>query len=193
MSQYTTSVCDVFFCRENVVASVKQCVKSLSYYTEDPLVSFANVRIQQPLCFTVTTQGLCPFENNVRIMIPYDSMSKAQLLVIQNLMDAGSARNDFVNCSHENGDFSVTTVSDRRSVSVDPSRELTSLCRISACCSASTHIFEQKVPEVLKHSGAILVESIRLKLNFSVSLLLVMQYSSVLSCAYAEQGIETVS
>jgi hypothetical protein len=121
MSQYTTSVRDAFFGRENIVASVKQCVKSLSYYTDDPLVSFANVGIHQPLCFTVTTQGLCPFENNVRIMIPYDSMSNTQLLVIQNLMDVGSAKHDFINCSHENGDFSVTAVSDRRAVSVDPS------------------------------------------------------------------------
>jgi hypothetical protein len=55
-SQYTTHLRDTFFSRDSVVTSVKQCVKSLSYYTDDPLVSFANVAIQKPLSVTVTTQ-----------------------------------------------------------------------------------------------------------------------------------------
>jgi hypothetical protein len=119
-SQYTTHLRDAFFSRETVVASVKQCVKSLSYYTDDPLVSFANVAIQKPLSFTVTTQGLCPFEDNVRIIIPYAAMSAAQLGVTRRLMDVGSERCEFLNCSHQNGDFSVTAVCDRRAVHVDP-------------------------------------------------------------------------
>jgi hypothetical protein len=119
-SQYTTHLRDAFFSRETVVASVKQCVKSLSYYTDDPLVSFANVAIQKPLSFTVTTQGLCPFEDNVRIIIPYAAMSLEQLAVTRRLMDVGSAKYEFMNCSHQNGDFSVTAVCDRRAVHVDP-------------------------------------------------------------------------
>jgi len=120
MSKYTTQIRDSFFSRESIVGSVKHCIKSLSHYTDDPLVSFANVAIQKPVCFTVTTQGLCPFEDNVRIMIPYDAMSTAQLVVIQRLMTSGGAKHEFMNCSHQNGDFSVTAVSDRRCVSVDP-------------------------------------------------------------------------
>ena len=120
MSEYTGAIRDSFFSRETVVASVTQCVKSLSHFTEDPLMSFANVGMQKPLCFTVTTQGLCPFEDNVRIIIPYAAMSKAQLLVIQKLIDEGTAQYAFMNCSHQNGDFSVTTVSQRREIFVDP-------------------------------------------------------------------------
>ena len=120
MSRYTTQIRDSFFSRESIVGSVKHCIKSLSHYTDDPLVSFANVAIQKPVCFTVTTQGLCPFEDNVRIMIPYDAMSTAQLVVIQRLMTSGGAKHEFMNCSHQNGDFSVTAVCDRRAVHVDP-------------------------------------------------------------------------
>jgi hypothetical protein len=120
MSRYTSPIRDAFFSRETVVGSVKACVKSLSHYTDDPLVSFANVAIQKPLSFTVTTQGLCPFEENVRIIIPYASMSAAQLEVMRRLMDVGSERQEFMNCSHQNGDFSVTAVCDRRAVHVDP-------------------------------------------------------------------------
>ena len=120
MSRYTSPIRDAFFSRETVVGSVKACVKSLSHYTDDPLVSFANVAIQKPLSFTVTTQGLCPFEENVRIIIPYASMSAAQLEVMRRLMDLGSERQEFMNCSHQNGDFSVTAVCDRRAVHVDP-------------------------------------------------------------------------
>ena len=120
MSQYTSTIRDTFFSRETVVASVTQCVKSLSHFTDDPLMSFANVGMQKPLCFTITTQGLCPFEDNVRIIIPYGAMSKAQLRVIARLIDEGTAQYAFMNCSHQNGDFSVTTVSNRRAIFVDP-------------------------------------------------------------------------
>jgi hypothetical protein len=120
MSRYTGPIRDAFFSRATVVGSVKACVKSLSHYTEDPLVSFANVAIQKPLSFTVTTQGLCPFEENVRIIIPYAAMSAGQLAVMRELMDLGSERQEFMNCSHQNGDFSVTGAYDRRAVHVDP-------------------------------------------------------------------------
>ena len=121
MSEYTSTIRDTFFSRETVVASVTECVKSLSHFTEDPLMSFANVAMQKPLCFTITTQGLCPsFQDNVRIIIPYAGMSRAQLLVVQRLIDEGTAQYAFMNCSHQNVDFSVTTVSNRRAIFVDP-------------------------------------------------------------------------
>jgi hypothetical protein len=120
MSKYTTQIRDAFFSRGTVVGSVKQCVKSLSYYTDDPLVSFANIAMNKPLSFTITTKGLCPFEENIRSIIPFDTMSKEQLVVISELMDVGGERYEFMNCSHQNGDFSVTAVCDRRSIFVDP-------------------------------------------------------------------------
>ncbi len=120
MTEYTSTIRDAFFSRETVVGTVTQCVRSLSHFTEDPLMSFANVGMQKPLSFTITTQGLCPFEDNVRIVIPYGAMSKAQLRVIERLIDAGTAQYAFMNCSHQNGDFSVTSVSNRRAVFVDP-------------------------------------------------------------------------
>jgi hypothetical protein len=120
MGEFTGTIRDAFFSRETVVASVTECVRSLSHFTDDPLMAFANVGMQKPLSFTVTTQGLCPFEDNVRIVIPYAVMSKAQLRVIERLMDEGTAQYAFMNCSHQNGDFSVTTVSQRRAIFVDP-------------------------------------------------------------------------
>ena len=119
-AQYTTQVRDAFFSREAIVASVKQCVKSLSYYTDDPLVSFANVAMTKPLCFTVTTKGLCAFEENVRIIIPFEAMTPGQLVLIRELLGLGSARYEFMNCSHKNGDFSVTAVCDKRAIFIDP-------------------------------------------------------------------------
>jgi hypothetical protein len=120
MGEYTGAIRDAFFSRASVVASVTECVKSLSHFTEDPLMAFANVGMQKPLSFTITTQGLCPFEDNVRIVIPYAAMSKAQLQAVERLIDAGTAEYAFMNCSHQNGDFSVTTVSNRRAIFVDP-------------------------------------------------------------------------
>jgi hypothetical protein len=120
MAEYTSTIRDTFFSRETVVASVTQCVRSLSHFTDDPLMTFANVGMQKPLSFTVTTQGLCPFEDNVRIVIPYGAMSKAQLRAIERLIDEGTAQYAFMNCSHQNGDFSVTSVSNRRAIFVDP-------------------------------------------------------------------------
>ncbi len=56
----------------------------------------------------------------MRIVIPYDTISKEQLRVIERLMDDGTAQYAFMNCSRQNGDFSVTTVSNRRAIFVDP-------------------------------------------------------------------------
>jgi hypothetical protein len=141
MTQYTSTIRDTIFSRETVVASVTQCVRSLSHFTDDPLMSFANVGMQKPLCFTITTQGLCPFEDNVRIMIPYGAMSKAQLRVVQRLMDEGTAQYAFMNCSHQNGDFSVTTVSNRRAIFVDPCLVIFSIFSIIRS-AAKTHALD---------------------------------------------------
>ena len=149
-SQYTTHVRDAFFSRETVVASVKQCVKSLSYYTDDPLVSFANVAIQKPLSFTVTTQGLCPFEDNVRIIIPYAAMSAAQLAVTRRLMDEGSARYEFLNCSHQNGDFSVTAVCDRRAIFIDPCLVLFGIFSIVRSAATSENLDSKTILSVMQ-------------------------------------------
>jgi hypothetical protein len=75
MAGHTSTIRDSFFSRETVVASMTECVRSLSHFTDDPLMAFANVGMQKPLCFTITTQGLCPFEDIVRIIIPYGAMS----------------------------------------------------------------------------------------------------------------------
>jgi len=120
MSRYTGPIRDAFFSRATVVGSVKACVKSLSHYTDDPLVSFANVAMTKPLCFTITTKGLCAFEENVRIIIPFDAMTPEQLVMIRDLLGVGSAKYEFMNCSHQNGDFSVTAVCDKRAIFVDP-------------------------------------------------------------------------
>ena len=150
MSEYTGAIRDSFFSRETVVASVTQCVKSLSHFTEDPLMSFANVGMQKPLCFTVTTQGLCPFEDNVRIIIPYAAMSKAQLLVIQKLIDEGTAQYAFMNCSHQNGDFSVTTVSNRRAIFVDPCLVIFGIFSIIRSAARSHDLDAQTILSVMQ-------------------------------------------
>jgi hypothetical protein len=150
MSEYTSTIRDTFFSRETVVASVTECVKSLSHFTEDPLMSFANVAMQKPLCFTITTQGLCPFEDNVRIIIPYAGMSKAQLLVVQRLIDEGTAQYAFMNCSHQNGDFSVTTVSNRRSIFVDPCLVIFAIFSIIRSAARSQELDAQTILSVMQ-------------------------------------------
>ena len=150
MSRYTSQIRDSFFSRESIVGSVKHCIKSLSHYTDDPLVSFANVAIQKPVCFTVTTQGLCPFEDNVRIMIPYDAMSTEQLVVIQRLMATGGAKHEFMNCSHQNGDFSVTAVCDRRAVHVDPCLVIFGIFSILRSAADAHHLDAHTILSVMQ-------------------------------------------
>ena len=150
MSEYTSTIRDTFFSRETVVASVTECVKSLSHCTEDPLMSFANVAMQKPLCFTITTQGLCPFQDNVRIIIPYAGMSRAQLLVVQRLIDEGTAQYAFMNCSHQNGDFSVTTVSNRRSIFVDACLVIFAIFSIIRSAARSQELDAQTILSVMQ-------------------------------------------
>ena len=150
MSKYTTQVRDAFFSRETIVGSVKQCVKSLSHYTDDPLVSFANVAMTKPLCFTITTKGLCAFEENVRIIIPFDAMSREQLVMVRDLLDVGSAKYEFLNCSHQNGDFSVTAVCDRRAVFIDPCLVLFGIFSIVRSAATSENLDSKTILSVMQ-------------------------------------------
>jgi hypothetical protein len=150
MSKYTTQVRDAFFSRETIVASVKQCVKSLSHYTDDPLVSFANVAMTKPLCFTITTKGLCAFEENVRIIIPFDAMSREQLVMVRDLLDLGSAKYEFLNCSHQNGDFSVTAVCDRRAVFIDPCLVLFGIFSIVRSAATAENLDSKTILSVMQ-------------------------------------------
>jgi hypothetical protein len=47
-------------------------------------------------------------------------MTPEQLVMIRDLLGVGSAKYEFMNCSHQNGDFSVTAVCDKRAIFVDP-------------------------------------------------------------------------
>jgi hypothetical protein len=150
MSTYTAQVRDAFFSRETIVGSVKQCVKSLSYYTDDPLVAFANVAMTKPLCFTITTKGLCAFEENVRVMIPFAAMSQEQLAVIRDLLEVGSAKYEFMNCSHQNGDFSVTAVCDKRAMFVDPCLVMFGIFSIVRSAANAHHLDSKTILSVMQ-------------------------------------------
>ena len=119
----TTSLAlrDAFFTHDSVQESVLRCIKSVSYHSSDPIVTFANVALKCPLSLTLTTTALCPFYDDVRIAIPYSCMTAAQLLVLQRLLAQLGHDRTLVNCTHLNGDFSVNAIRQGVRVHVDAS------------------------------------------------------------------------
>jgi hypothetical protein len=128
---------DAFFTHDSVQESILHCIKSISYHSSDPIVTFANVALKCPLSFTLTTNALCPFYDDVRIAIPYSCMTHAQLQVIQSTLENLEDTKTLVNCTHMNGDFSVNAIRQGVRVHVDASLLLFAIsCLIARVTSA---------------------------------------------------------
>jgi hypothetical protein len=128
---------DAFFTHDSVQDSILHCIKSISYHSSDPIVTFANVALKCPLSFTLTTNALCPFYDDVRIAIPYSCMTHSQLQVIQNTLVHLEDSKTLVNCTHMNGDFSVNAIRQGVRVHVDASLLLFAIsCLIARVTSA---------------------------------------------------------
>lgn len=128
---------DAFFSHDSVQDSIRHCIKSISYHSSDPIVTFANVALRCPLSFTLTTNALCPFYDDVRIAIPYSSMTQTQLQVINNTLVQLEESNTLMNCTHMNGDFSVNAIRQGVRVHVDASLLLFAIsCLIARVTSA---------------------------------------------------------
>jgi hypothetical protein len=128
---------DAFFTHDSVQESILHCIKSISYHSSDPIVTFANVALKCPLSFTLTTNALCPFYDDVRIAIPYSCMTSAQLHVIQSTLAHLEDTKTLVNCTHMNGDFSVNAIRQGVRVHVDASLLLFAIsCLIARVTSA---------------------------------------------------------
>jgi hypothetical protein len=128
---------DAFFTHDSVQESILHCIKSISYHSSDPIVTFANVALRCPLSFTLTTNALCPFYDDVRIAIPYCCMTRAQLQVVEATLEQLERTNTLVNCTHMNGDFSVNAIRQGVRVHVDASLLLFAIsCLIARVTSA---------------------------------------------------------
>jgi hypothetical protein len=135
----TTSLAlrDAFFTHDSVQESVLRCIKSVSYHSSDPIVTFANVALKCPLSLTLTTTALCPFYDDVRIAIPYSCMTAAQLQVLEDMVRQLEQDKCLVNCTHMNGDFSVNAIRQGVRVHVDASLLLFAVsCLIERVTSA---------------------------------------------------------
>lgn len=119
-----------FFSTDTIQETILQCIKSISYHCSDPVVCFANVALKCPLSFTLTTTGLCPFYDDVRICIAYEHMTNSQLLTLQRMLDELENSKCLVNCSHLNGDFSVNAVRQGVSIHVDAAQILFCISRL---------------------------------------------------------------
>ena len=128
---------DAFFTHDSVQESILHCIKSISYHSSDPIVTFANVALRCPLSFTLTTNALCPFYDDVRIAIPYCCMTRAQLQVVEATLAQLELTKTLVNCTHMNGDFSVNAIRQGVRVHVDASLLLFAIsCLIARVTSA---------------------------------------------------------
>ena len=128
---------DAFFTHDSVQESILHCIKSISYHSSDPIVTFANVALRCPLSFTLTTNALCPFYDDVRIAIPYCCMTPAQLQVVEATLEQLECTKTLVNCTHMNGDFSVNAIRQGVRVHVDASLLLFAIsCLIARVTSA---------------------------------------------------------
>lgn len=120
-SSYILQIREAFFGEESVQRTTHACVHALSLVASDPLTIFGNVAIQHPLTCTLTTEGLCPFRADYRIVVPYASMNGAQLALMREIAEhiSSSSSAASVKCKHMNGTFSVSMAREDATVYAD--------------------------------------------------------------------------
>lgn len=118
-SNYLTQIRDAFFGEDSIERTTHACVHALSLVVSDPLTIFGNVAIQHPLQCTLTTEGFCPFRADYRILVPYASMSGAQLALMREVADRIGSSSAPVNSRHTNGTFSVSMAREDATVYAD--------------------------------------------------------------------------
>lgn len=118
-TSFLLQIRDAFFGEESIQRTTHACVHALSLVSSDPLTIFGNVAIQHPLTCTLTTEGLCPFRADYRIVVPYTSMGGAQLALMREIADHISSSTASVKCKHMNGSFSVSMAREGATVHAD--------------------------------------------------------------------------
>lgn len=109
---------DVFFDEAHVERTAELCVRALSDCIDDPLTVFGNVAIRSAVSCTLTPDGLLPFSSDLRIVIPFSSMTVAQLQVVRAIAH-GTHAVDAVRYKHLNGAISVSCSRDNDKVFAD--------------------------------------------------------------------------
>ena len=118
-TNYMMQIREAFFGEDSIERTTHACVHALSLVASDPLTIFGNVAIQHPLHCTLTTEGLCPFRADYRIVMPYASMSGDQLALMREIADRISGSAASVNSRHTNGTFSVSMAREDATVYAD--------------------------------------------------------------------------
>jgi hypothetical protein len=119
-STASTRVRDAFFGEADALLTTEVCVRALSDTTPDPITVFGNVAIRNPLTCTLTTDGLCPFSADLRVMIPFSAMTVAQLRVLRGIASEMHVLNT-TRYKHPNGTFSASCPRETCKVFVDAS------------------------------------------------------------------------
>ena len=109
---------DFFFDEAHIERTAEICVRSLNDCVDDPLTVFGNVAIRTAVSCTLTPDGLLPFSSDLRILIPFSSMTVAQLEAVRVISSSMHAI-DNIRYKHMNGSLSMSCPRDTDKVFVD--------------------------------------------------------------------------
>ena len=109
---------DAFFDEAHIERTAEICVRSLSDYIDDPLTVFGNIAIRSSISCTLTQSGLFPFASDLRIFIPFSSMTVVQLQVVRSISYSLQATAS-IRYKHLDGTLSLCCPRDTDKVFVD--------------------------------------------------------------------------
>jgi len=109
---------DVFFDQAHIEYTAEICVRSLSDCTDDPLTVFGNIAIRSAITCTLTPDGLLPFSSDLRVLIPFSSMTVNQLQVVRSIACSMQTVNA-IRYKHLNGNVSISCSRDNGKVFAD--------------------------------------------------------------------------
>ena len=109
---------DVFFDEAHIERTAEICVRSLSDCVDDPLTVFGNVAMRTAVSCTLTPDGLLPFSSDLRILIPFATMTVAQLQAVRAISCSLNAT-ETIRYRHLNGSLSLSCPRDTDKVFAD--------------------------------------------------------------------------
>jgi len=113
-------VIDSFFSNENIIKTVHTILSTNKSENSDPIVHVMLQLLQLPLTLALTDVGYAPLRSDTTIIIPFDQMSRAQLITISAAVAGMRQRQTYVASMQMGGGLYVRAVSSEKTFFVDP-------------------------------------------------------------------------
>ena len=107
------NVIQAFFSRESIISTVLAIVQQRHEHDDDPFSELMIMMISQPLCVCINECGFAPFRHDPTVVVPFHSMTSAQVRCMQACLGYFNRTRQFVSSVQVGGGLYVASFTRR--------------------------------------------------------------------------------